>query len=171
MGTLIVDACQLITFGNAGALSVVSSLQLHRVVVGSRADSEVVRDPAAAQLRAALATGSVTREAVDLAIATEQTALAGYDARPAFRGRGDAEVLALAVTRGYIVGSDDRPMRSFAAADCGGRVASSVDILRWAVRESRMSVADAVALLERLDVADSARAQAARQRKTLVDLF
>src|SRR5258708_11343858 len=130
MGTLIVDACQLITFGNANALTVVTSLRLHRIVVGARAAGEVTSDPASAQLRLALGNGELVSEGVDLSNAAEQAAFVTYDTRPAFRGRGDAEVLALASARGYIVGSDDRAVRSSAKADCVGGVASSVDLLR-----------------------------------------
>ena len=51
---------------------------------------------------------------IDLGDAVEQEVLQRYDALIPFRSRGDAEVLALAKARGYIVESDDQAVRSAA---------------------------------------------------------
>jgi len=152
-------------------LPVIAELRLHQVVVGSRSHSEVRREPAVSQMQAAISSQRIGLVTVDLGDATEQGALQQYDARIAFRGRGDAEVLALAKARGYIVGSDDRALRSAALVDCAGGSATAVDILRWAVLEGRLSVRDAVALLQRLDVIDSVRLQVQREGIDVVDLF
>ncbi len=172
MGQVILDASIVITFGNAAALSVVTELQVHSVVIGSRTRTEIVRDPAARELGKAIELGSMKEVSVDLYVAAEQAALQKYDQRIAFRGRGDAETLALASCRGYVLGSDDRAVRSTATADLGrGFTASTLDFLRWATAEARLSVPDAVALLTSLDVGPQVIRAAASQGKTPEDLF
>ena len=71
---------------------------------------------------------------------------------PAFRSRGDAEVLALAASRGWIVGSDDRAVTRAAASELGpSRIAGTLDFLRWGVAEQRLTVREGTALLGALD--------------------
>jgi predicted nucleic acid-binding protein len=172
VGAVISDACFLITFGNAGALGVVTSLQAHRVLVSARSLGEVTKPPARAALDAALAAGTIVVERIDFDKPAEQDALVRFDARMAFRNRGDAEVLALAVSRGYIVASDDRAVRSAAVAEIGGkRLAGTVDFLKWAVSEGRMTKAGAVALLRTLDVGPGIIAQVVARGQVPDDLF
>ena len=116
---LILDACIVITFGSTGNLSVVTELQQHRLCIASRAVAEVIREPAASALRAAVSAGRIAVESADIENAAEQQALARFDARPAFRNRGDAEVLALAVARGYLLASDENAVRHAARLNSG----------------------------------------------------
>jgi predicted nucleic acid-binding protein len=172
VSAVIADACFLITFGNAGALGVVTSLQAHRILVSARSLGEVTKAPAHTALHAALAAGTIAVESIDLEDAAEQGALARFDARIAFRNRGDAEVLALAVSRGYIVASDDRAVRSAAIAEVGAtRLAGTVDFLKWAVSEGRLEKAQALTLLGTLDVGAGIIVQVAARGQVLDDLF
>lgn len=152
-GTLVADACLVITFGSAGRLDVLTQLAEHRVVIAARALAEVRRLPASAAIRAAISAGEIALESVDLDASDESRMLAHFDARAAFRGRGEAEVLALAATRGYIVGSDERAVLRVARERWGAeRTAGILDVLIWAIREERLTIAEADALLRQLDV-------------------
>ena len=149
---LILDACIVITFATGGYLSVIEDLRLHSVCIAARAAGEVIREPGHGALQRAIAARRVTLETIDLEIDAEQQALARFDSRPAFRNRGEAEVLALALTRGYIVASDENAVRKSARNELGpSRVVGTIDLLRWAVRENRLSVAAAAQTLSELD--------------------
>lgn len=151
--TVVLDACLAITFGNAGALDLVTGIERYDVVIASRAIGEVTRPPASHALREAVEEGRIRSAAVDLSVPEEQDALVRFDTMPAFRGRGDAEVLALAVSRGYAVGTDERAIRRVAKAELTSRhLVSTLDVLVLAVREERVSARKAAGLLGRLDV-------------------
>ena len=151
--TIVIDACLAITFGNAQLLKLLTGLRLHRVAIARRALDEVTGPPAKEQLELAISQGAILPEAVDLSVPAEQEALSRFDARGAFRGRGDAEVLALAVARGWLVGSDEVAVQRAAVDEIGvARVAGTLDFLRWAVAENRLHLEDALAVLQSLDV-------------------
>lgn len=151
--TVVLDACIAITFGNADALDVVADLRSHSVVIAHRAAGEVSRPPASRELARHMASGTIEKVSIDPSVPVEQVALVRFDSSPRFRARGDAEVLALAAARGWIVGSDEQALRRVAMQEFGiARVAGTLDFLQWAVREKRSTVEEAVQLLERLDV-------------------
>jgi len=169
---IVLDACMIISFGNAGRFDLIDTLQLDRICVGARARTEVVRDPALAAMEASIASGRLSLGTVDVENPTEQGALRSYDARPAFRGRGDAEVLALAASRGYIVASDERAIRATVIAEWGlNRLAGTADFIVWAVREGRLGAADAEEVLSQLDSGAHVLAQLKREGRTLRDLL
>lgn len=169
---IVLDACIIISFGNAGRLDLIDTLGLHRVCVSARARTEVVRDPARAAMEASIAAGRLCVEAIDVEHPAEQEALQAYDARPAFRGRGDAEVLALAASRAYIVASDERAMRSTVLATWGPhRIAGTADFIVWAVREGRLGACDAEDALAQLDSGARVLAQLKRDGRALRDLL
>lgn len=150
----MLDACLVITFGNIESLDIVASLGSHRIAIASRAAGEVRRPPASLELARCLDDGSIEKVAIDPYVAAEQDALVRFDASARFRGRGDAEVLAIAAARGWIVGSDELAIQRVALQEFGPRrLAGTLDFLRWAVIESRVTVAEAVGTLNRLDVA------------------
>jgi predicted nucleic acid-binding protein len=168
---IVLDACTIISFGNAGRLDLVDALRLERVCVSVRAQSEVVRGTARASMEASIAAGRLGVEAIDVENPAEQEALQLYDARPAFRGRGDAEVLALAATRGYIVASDERAIRSAVLAAWGPhRLAGTADFIVWAVREGRLLIDHAESTLAQLDSGPRILAQLRREGRELKDL-
>lgn len=108
MGWVVVDACVVITFGNADALDVITRLQRHEVGVCPRVVNEVTKPPAAEALRDAVNQGIVGQLSLDLTDATERSNLQRFDSRPAFRNRADAEVLALAISRTTSLGQTRR---------------------------------------------------------------
>jgi hypothetical protein len=168
---IVLDACMTISFGNAASLNLIDGLRFERVCISARARAEVIRDPARAAMEASIATGRLSVVAIDLENAAEQDALRKFDARAAFRGRGDAEVLALAECRGYIVASDERAMRSVVLTQWGsGRLAGTADFIVWAVREGRLDIAEAEGALAHLDSGAGVLAQLRRQGRTLADL-
>lgn len=168
---VVLDACMVITFGTQRRLDVVASLRGYEALVGSRADGEVLRDPARSRLDVALEHGEIRRVSIDLAVAAEQDALRKYDAMPAFRGRGDAEVLALAESRAMAVGSDDAAVQRSVRKELGPRrLLSSIDVLVLVVREGHLSLAHAERLLDRLDVGPHYQARLASAGLTLGDL-
>jgi hypothetical protein len=120
-------------------------------------------------LAACIESQVIAVEAVDLAVGAEQEALARFDARPAFRNRGEAEVLALAATRGYIVGSDEVAVRRAALSEFGvSRLAGTLDFLKWAVVEGRATALQAEILLKGLDVGPGILRELARRGLTVV---
>jgi predicted nucleic acid-binding protein len=169
---IVLDACMIISFGNAGRLDLVDALRLDRVCVSARARSEVVRDPARAAMEASIAADRLCVETIDVENPAEQEALQAYDARAAFRGRGDAEVLALAASRAYIVASDERAMRSAVLAAWGShRLAGTADFIVWAVREGRLGAGDAEDALAQLDSGARVLAQLKREGRSLSELI
>ncbi len=123
-------------------------------------------------MAASIASGRLCVESIDLENPAEQEALQAYDARPAFRGRGDAEVLALAATRAYIVASDERAIRATVLAEWGpSRLAGTADFIVWAVREDRLGAGDAEGVLLELDSGTRVLAQLKHQGRTLRHLL
>lgn len=168
---IVLDACMIIAFGNAGQLDLIDTLRLDRVSVSARARSEVARDPARAAMESSIVAGRLSIDTIDLANPAEQDALRDFDARPAFRGRGDAEVLALAASRGYIVASDERAVRSVVRDLWGSqRLAGTLDFIVWAVREDRLAMAEAEGVLAHLDSGWPILAQLQRQGRTLPEI-
>lgn len=152
-GILVLDACVAITFGNVARLDLITGIHGYQVAIGARARVEVSRDPARAEVQSAVSSGVLSVAAIDLAVPVEVAALADFDRRPAFKGRGEAEVLALARTRGYAIASDERAVLTAARAEVvAGPAFSSLELLVFAVRESRLDLASANALLAQLDI-------------------
>jgi predicted nucleic acid-binding protein len=150
--TLLLDACIAITFGTADRLDLLTDLRRYRVAISPLALQEVRKPPAKDRVLRAIQRGEISVEAIDLDLERERDALADFDSRPAFRGRGEAEVLALARTRAYLVGSDERAVASVVRQELGaGRIAGTLDILVWAVREERLTGTEAERLLGQLD--------------------
>lgn len=167
---LVLDACLAITFGQQKRLKLITDSS-RRIVIGARAREEVERPPARTELDEALREGEVEVESIDLDEPDEQDALARYDAMPAFRDRGDAEVIALAVTRGYIVGSDDQAIRRHVREDLGPtRIAGTLDVVVWAVRDGRMTLDDAMAFLRACDVGPALLVALDAQGRSLEEL-
>lgn len=149
---LVLDACVAITFGNVARLDLVTGIRGYQVAIGARSRAEVSRDPARRLVQEAISSGALVVAGIDLAIPAEVAALADFDRRPAFKGRGEAEVLALARIRGYAVASDERAVLTAARAEAGsGPAFSSLELLVLAVRESRLDLASANALVGKLD--------------------
>lgn len=123
-------------------------------------------------MEASIAAGRLCVESIDVENPAEQEALQAYDARPAFRGRGDAEVLALAASRGYIIASDERAIRATVLAEWGpNRLAGTADFIVWAVREGRLGAGDAEEVLSQLDSGTRVLAQLKREGRTVRDLL
>jgi hypothetical protein len=81
-------------------------------------------------------------------------------------------VLALAASRGYIVASDERAIRATVIAEWGlNHLAGTADFIVWAVREGRLSAADAEEVLSQLDSGAHVLAQLKREGRTLRDLL
>lgn len=167
---LIIDGCIVITFGREERPKIVTTGP-RRVVIGNRVREEVERPPATTRLDEAVQEGRVDVEAIDLDDPEEQEALARYDGMPAFERRGDAEVIALAVSRGYIFGSDDRAIRRQVRRDLGPeRIAGSLDLVVWAVRDGRLELDRALAFLEACDVGPALLRALEDQGTSLEDL-
>lgn len=151
--SLLLDTCILITFGNAGRLDLITGLKAWEPVTSGRVLGELTKPPGA-DVRALVDAGAIGRTALDPENPEEQAALVRFDAEPAFRGRADAEVLALFETRkGFLLASDDGTMRARARTmGAKQRVAGTLDILVVAVREGRASITDVEALLPTLDI-------------------
>lgn len=170
---LVLDACIVISFANAGHFSIIEELGQHRVCIAQRAAGEVTRDPAKSTLAQSIQAGKIELVSINLELPQEQSALALYDARPAFRGRGDAEVLALASTRGYVVASDESAIRTASIKDIasGNHIAGSLDLLRWAIAEQRVSQAEALTILRSLDCGPTILFNLKKQHQSIEDLL
>lgn len=169
---IVLDACMVISFGNVNRLDLLDTLRQDTICVSARARTVVVRDPARAVMEASISAGRLAVGTLDLENSAEQQALQRYDARPMFRGRGDAEVLALAATRGYIVASDEQAIRTAVINEFGvDRLARTADFLVWAVREGRLQVDDAERLLTELDSGERIRRQLHQSGRKFKDLL
>lgn len=170
MGTraLLLDTCILITFGNAGALSVITGLTSHHLLTSISVIKEVIKPPAADAVRDAAERGLLETVGINLHDDAESAALRRFDALAAFRGRADAEVLALSVSRGYVVCSDDPALVSCARGELGrDGVAGSLDLLIWAIRDGRLGVREATKLLGELDVGPELARRLSKAGKSL----
>lgn len=171
--TFILDACTTTTFGRVNRLDLVTSIPATRVVIGHIACAEVSKEPAKSVLAKALKAASLAVEAIDPSVSAEAAAWAHFDAMPAFRGRGEAEVLALAVSRGYAVVTDEVAVCSAA------RVALShtescfmtTHLLQMAVADGRLALSEAVTLFHSLDVAQGKLASLRRLGHSIEDLL
>jgi len=160
---LFLDACILITVGSEDVLELATRNPRFRTCAGPRTLSEVKRSPGVDTVREALAYGHVQRMELDLEDPRQARELARFDAMPAFKGRGDAEALALASSHDGLVASDDRGVRIAAARQFGvGRLVGTLDPLVWGVRDGRLTVAAAETLLAGLEVGAGFLAQMAR---------
>jgi len=156
VSTIILDACLVITFGNAEVLSIITELSKHDLSIPKTVVSEVQRPPAKLHLRQALDSGAITEVQIDLSLPLEQDALLKYSRSMRFYGKGEAEALALAASRHWVVGSDELAVRRLAEQEFGqARVAGTLDFLIWSVQEERLTLNDAVGLLPRLDIGAS----------------
>lgn len=168
--TVVVDACCIITYGNVMRLDLVATLAGRRVVIAARAYAEVKKPPASVQVATEIATGRLSVEMINLADLAEATLLAHFDSRPAFRNRGEAEVLALATARGYAIASDEAPVLTAALNELGsGYVFTSATLLRQAVREGRITISDALTLLSQMDIAAGVQKAATARQMTIRD--
>lgn len=168
---LFLDACILITFGNCRALELITRCTRFQGEVGGRVQAEVLRPPASNELRAALRAGALRSVELDLYDSREAGQLQRFEERPAFRGRGDAEVLALAVSRQGWVGSDDPAVRRAATGELGkNSVVGSLDLLVWAVRDGRLGMPESKKLISRLDVGPRINRSLAAAGVTMEDL-
>lgn len=169
--TIILDACLIITFGNVGKLSIVTELGRYNLAVAATTIGEVKRPPAVDQLQHALQGHGISPTAIDLDVAAEQEALVRYSDRRRFKEKGEAETLALAASRGWVIGSDEVAVQRVAIAEFGPkRVAGTLDFLRWAVLDGRLSVVEASVLLERLDVGPGLLKRIVAAGSTIQDL-
>ncbi len=169
---LVIDACFAITYGAVGRWDPLTDLSTYRIIIPATALTEVRRPPASTAVRAAIAAGKITVERIDVYDLTEQQALARYDSRTAFGGRGEAEVLALVAARGYTASSDERPVLPAARQEFrSARAASNLGILVRPVGEPRLTLAEAEAWIDQLDIGLGIRKRLAVQRKQLQDLI
>ena len=137
-----------------------------------RAAGEVIKPLADAAVRDALDSGRLQLVQIDPDNPAEQDALRRFDSIPAFRGRADAEVLALAVSRRMIVASDEARIRSAVRTELGtDHLAGTLAFLVWAVREGRLSVKAAETLLPRLDSGPQVAKWLAARGQTLRDVI
>lgn len=168
---VLLDACQPITFGSVERLDLVLDLERHLVAMGARAAGEVVRDPARGLVRSAIDRGDLPVLSVDLEDREELSALIRYESVPAFRGRGEAEVLAIAVSRGHLVGSDDEAvLRVALPVPTIPGVVTSLDLIVWAIREERIDIRRAERLIDRLDIGPRIRDRLERLERNLAEL-
>lgn len=168
---VVLDACQAITYGTVERLDLITDLERHDVAIGARASREVVREPAASLLRSAIADEVLGVVSIDLDDPGEAETLTRYEALPAFQGRGDSEVLAIAERRGHLVGTDDEAMlRAVGRESAIPGYVTSLDWLIWAIRESRIEMATADRMIDRLDIGPRLRTRLIRAGRTLEDL-
>lgn len=173
--TLVLDACTTTTFARVDRLDLLTTIPSIRVVIGRIASTEVRKEPAKSILAKAIRSADLSVEAIDLNSETEVAALAYFDRMVAFEGRGEAEVLALALSRGYGVASDEVAVcvAARAALPVLGPNAClmTTHLLRMAVGDGRLTLQDAVALFHRMDVAPGKLANLRRLGHTVEDLL
>lgn len=170
--TLVLDACTTLTFAKVNRLDLIIDLEGFRVAIAARAHAEVKREPAVSVLARAVRLARIAVESVDLGVPREAAALALFDSMTAFRGRGEAEVLALAIERGYVIATDEPAVRDALRARAPqAPFMTSTHVLKQAVAERRLTHDDAVALFNTLDVAHGTRALLRKLGYSIEDLL
>ena len=152
--TLVLDACTTITFARVKRLDIVAGIPGIRVVIAARALAEVKKQPAKDMIAKAIRNNLIAVASISLEDPAEAAALATYDGDHRFRETGEAEVLALAVARRYVGGSDEHIVREAAEAALGkGYALQTVNLMKIAVVDGRLTVDEAVSVFESMDVA------------------
>jgi predicted nucleic acid-binding protein len=137
---VVTDANVLINLIHAEALMLLGRLPGHEFVVADEVVAEVTAAEQARALASALAEGVLRRESL---VGVEALTLFAELTR--VMGRGEAASLALAVTRRWLVASDEkRVFRREAQARLGaGRLLTTPGVLVLAIRAGLLSVEEA----------------------------
>jgi predicted nucleic acid-binding protein len=136
-----VDACSVINLCNSGVLEIVLKLP-HEFLMGPEVVEEC--EPFEAVLDAAVSTGSIRLVPESVVSVAEVIRVAAHGL-----GDGETETIALGITHGWAVCSDDRRARDVARAAVGTeRVIGSIGLLSQCVAARLLSSKDAYAAYE-----------------------
>lgn len=134
------DANIVINFIHVGMLGALPAMVDMDFVVADEVYEEITRPDQRQVLDAALTAGAWTRESL-----TEPAALEVFAELAVKMGRGEAASLALAVTRGCFVASDERKvfLREARQRLGAGRIINTPGLLVLAIRRGTLTVVDA----------------------------
>ena len=137
---VVTDANVLINFCHIGQLPLLGALTPYRFVVPVEVINEITEPAQRADVASALAQGVLAEIVID-----SIEALALFGTLHDLMGRGEAACLALAVTEGWMIASDEkRRFRREAVERIGAaRIADTASLLRHAISIERVSVAEA----------------------------
>ena len=142
---VVTDANILINLIHIGRPNLLGQLTGFEFVVPPEVIEEITEPQQAAALASALENGFITHEAL-----TEIPAINLYAELIQTLGKGEAACLSLAVTKGWIIASDEkRTFRRELLARIGeGRLINTPGLLLLAIRNGVLSVAEADAALQ-----------------------
>lgn len=137
---VVTDANVVINFIHIGLLGELPAMVDMDCVITDEVYEEVLRPSQREVLDAALETGTWSRESL-----TEPDSIALFAILAATMGRGEAASLALAVTRGSYVASDERRvfLREARQRLGEGRIIDTPGLLMLAIRRQKLTVDDA----------------------------
>lgn len=140
ISVVVTDANVLINFCHIGQLPLLGELAPYQFFVPEEVIREITEPARQAEVASALAQGLIARTVID---SIEALALLGT--LRDLMGRGEAACLALAVTKGWMIASDEkRRFRREVLERIGvARIIDTASLLRHAIRIGCVSVAEA----------------------------
>ena len=137
---VVTDANVLINFCHIGQLPLLGALLPYRFVVPQEVINEITEPAQQTQIASALAQGVIANTVID-----SIEALALYGTLRDLMGRGEAACLALAVTKGWMIASDEkRRFRREVIQRIGeARIVGTASLLRHAINTKRLTAAEA----------------------------
>ena len=140
ISVVVTDANVLINFCHIGQLPLLGALTPYRFFVPGEVINEITEPVQQAEVAGALAQGLIARTVID-----SIEALALFGTLRDLMGRGEAACLALAVTKGWMVASDEkrRFRREVLERIGAARIVDTASLLRRAISMELVSVAEA----------------------------
>ena len=140
ISVVVTDANVLINFCHIGQLPLLGALTPYRFFVPEEVINEITEPVQQAEVAGALAQGLIARTVID-----SIEALALFGTLRDLIGHGEAACLALAVTEGWMIASDEkrRFRREVVERICAVRIVDTASLLVHAISIGRISVAEA----------------------------
>ena len=140
ISVVVTDANVLINFCHIGQLPLLGALTPYRFLVPEEVINEITEPAQQTEVGNALAQELIARTVID-----SVEALALFGTLRDLMGRGEAACLALAVTKGWMIASDEkrRFRREVVERIGAARLVGTASLLRHAISIERVSVAEA----------------------------
>lgn len=145
----VADASLLLTLGDAGVLDLLWDDQRHRWHVTPIVRGEIRSEPTRTGIANAILNGRLVGAEIDTRSGAELAELARWSRMV---DAGEAEVIAIGVSRGWIVGIEDLfAQRKLTAARGTAAWINAATLLLHAVQDRRLRMTEADRIFQRLD--------------------
>lgn len=145
----VVDASLLLTLGDASALHLLWDDPRYVWHVTPIVRAELLSEPTRTEIANALLRGQLAATEIDVRSPAEMAALAHWSRA---LDAGEAEAIAVAVSRGWIIGIEDLfAQRKLTATHGSATWVNAATLLLHAIDDGRLRLGDADSLFRRLD--------------------